>query len=339
MVRFFISLIAVLTIFFSLSAFCGPQSDSEAQMQKEKASESFTRGLDFYDKGQFAQAAEAFREANGYLYNWKILYNIGQSEAAARRYGMALEAFEEYLARSGDEISLERRDEVMAEVARLRQIVGMLEIRAPIGARVQVDSVDRGTAPLTGPVLVASGVVHDVRVILEGVVLFQQQMKLTGGQEKMIDVTEGVAASGTSADTVESSPEVAMSPGDADTGNGGNNGVGKVGGLKLAGWIAVGAGAALAAGGLVIGAVGFSEAGALEDRYDGPIPGTEQGEVDRLNNMALVSDILMGAGVVVAATGIVLLAVQRHRNRKMEKMTMMPTVAPGFSGMVFQGRF
>lgn len=338
MARFFISMLAATVMFFCVSARCGPQGDSDTREQKEKASESFTRGLDYYDKGNFAQAAEAFREANRYLYNWKILYNIGQSEAAARRYGMALEAFEEYLAKSGDEISLERRDEVMAEVTRLRQIVGMLEIRAPIGARVQVDSVDRGTAPLTGPVLVSSGVVHDVRVVLEGVVLFQKQIKLTGGQEKTIDVSTDQMDAEQSADIGPSPSDAAGTPEEEGKVTEGDAGTG-ADRLKPAGWIMIGTGAAVAAGGLVIGAVGFSKANALEEDYGGTIPGSEKSEVDRLQNMALMSDILMGVGVGVAVTGVVLLAVHRRRGRTAETVTMMPAVAPGVTGVLLQGRF
>ena len=53
---------------------------------------------------RFLEAVRAFRSANEINPSWKIEFNIGQCEAALKRYGLAMEAFEKYLALGGDEV-------------------------------------------------------------------------------------------------------------------------------------------------------------------------------------------------------------------------------------------
>ena len=125
----------------------------------EEAKVACGKGRDLFEQGNYVEAAGSFRKAYELKPNWKILYNIGQCEASAKRHGLALTAFEEYFSRGGDDIPPERKDEVLAEISRLKLIVGMLEIFAPDGAEIAIDNVIRGTAPLS------SGPAHHVPVI------------------------------------------------------------------------------------------------------------------------------------------------------------------------------
>ena len=61
---------------------------------KEAAKEAFMEGQQFFDGGQFKEAAVSFRHAMQLAPTWKIYYNIAHSEAASRNYGLALEAFQ-----------------------------------------------------------------------------------------------------------------------------------------------------------------------------------------------------------------------------------------------------
>ena len=63
--------------------------------ERDEAAKMFDQGKKHFNEGAFVQAAGAFRKANELRPNWKLLFNIAQSEAAAKRYGLALEAFEE----------------------------------------------------------------------------------------------------------------------------------------------------------------------------------------------------------------------------------------------------
>ena len=72
---------------------------------KKKAKTAFDRGRASFEQQQYKDAADAFREAYDLMPSWKLLYNIGQAEAAGSRYGLALDSFERYLAVGGDRAS------------------------------------------------------------------------------------------------------------------------------------------------------------------------------------------------------------------------------------------
>jgi hypothetical protein len=48
----------------------------------DEAKELFHDGIDAFERGDYKQAAEAFRKAYTAKESWKVLYNIGQAEAA-----------------------------------------------------------------------------------------------------------------------------------------------------------------------------------------------------------------------------------------------------------------
>ena len=307
-----------------------PAGDATDTENRKLAFEAFKSGVTLYDAGDYEAASKAFREANQYKFNWKILYNIGQCEAAAKRYGLALAAFEEYLALSGDEISVARRDEVMSEVARLRLIVGMLEVKAPKGASVQVDGVERGVAPLSGPVLISAGVEHNVIISKAGEVLLEETVKLTGGQDRTLRV-------GTESERVQTGAIVVA----ADDGKAAidERPGKKARRLKTAGWALLGTGTLMVASGLILGGVGYAKANDLNDEYDGIIPASKKSEVDRLNGMSLLADIFMGVGTGLALTGVIVLVVHKRKYAKHEVVALSPTLSPGFVGGVIGGRF
>ena len=96
--------------------------------QSDDAKAAFEEGKRLFAQKKYADAADQFRAAYEFRESWKLLYNIGQAEAAATRYGLAMEAFEQYLAEAGDEIDEERRNEVLEEIVRLRNMVGELSV-------------------------------------------------------------------------------------------------------------------------------------------------------------------------------------------------------------------
>ena len=114
------------------------------------------------------------------------MYNIGQCEAAAKRYGLAFEAFEKYLAEGGDEIPEDRRNEVLAELNRLEQMVGSLEIAAPKGALITLNGVERGRAPFPGKLKVVAGILLNVEVTLDGKVIHSDSFKVSRGETAAI---------------------------------------------------------------------------------------------------------------------------------------------------------
>ena len=154
---------------------------------KERASVVFKQGVEHYEAGRHEKALEAFEEVDRLRPTWKILYNIGQCRAVLKRYGRAIEAFEQYLAEGGDDVPSARRDEVLSELRRMKEMVGALEVKAPSGALVIVDGEERGHAPLPGRIRLVAGVDHTVVVKKGDDVLLNRNVRIGGGESIVIE--------------------------------------------------------------------------------------------------------------------------------------------------------
>ena len=306
---------AALSLVFVLACFALPLRATE----NDDAKASFEEATQLYNQEKFPEAADAFRRAYELKPTWKLLYNIGQSETAARRYGLALEAFEKYLAESGDEVTEERQKEVREEVKRLREMVGALDVDVPPDSIVVVNGVERGKAPLPGYIMVAAGVDLHVMVDLDGASIIDRTVRVSGGQ------VMGVARE----DLPPGSAEPAGSP------------------LKTIGWIAVGVGAAVLAGGAVTGGMSLSKNKELEKACtSGSCPsGVDPDIEESRDKLALMTDILIPVGGVLAATGIVLLIVNAAKKEQPAEETSMETAVRPFAiprgggGLMIEGRF
>ena len=159
-------------------AFADAESDARA---------AFQSGVKSFDAGRFQEAADAFREANRLSPSWRIFYNIGQCEAALKRYGDALDAFDRYLAEGGDEIPNDRENEVLAEVARLRLKVGTVAVSGPPGISVIIDGNDRGVTPIDAGIRVTGGVPHQLRLARGEAVLLEREFKVGNGQQVTVE--------------------------------------------------------------------------------------------------------------------------------------------------------
>ncbi len=154
----------------------------EAQAeQSEDARKEFDRGVASFKEDRYKDAVSAFRRAYALNPSWKLLYNIGQCEAAAKRYGLAVDSFEQYLFEGGDNVPMERRDEVLQELGRLREMVGTVRFEGPDGIAVAVDGTKRGVTPIAAGVLVAAGVAHVFSFERDGEPLGELEEKVRGG--------------------------------------------------------------------------------------------------------------------------------------------------------------
>ncbi len=339
-----VALFACLTI---VCTGAGVRADSE-----QEAKDAFTKGVGLFSNGEYAQAALEFRRANQIKFNWKILYNIGQSEAAAKEYGAALQVFEEYLSRGGDDLPVERRDEVLAEIKRMREMVGYLDIAGPAGATIHVDGIEREKLPLSGPLAVSSGVPHDVAVLQEGETIFLRSVRVSGQQTIKLDAaaTEGPSAS---APRLAATAPVDGSAGAQDNGIAdatAQRGMDSAGGednadassadpqrrLKIAGWVLAGTGAAGLIVGGVTGLLAIHKGSSLKDEWGTSLPDSERDEVDAMNGLADASTISLIAGGVLGATGAVLIILGA---KKETAVALQPAVSPDGAGLLLEGRF
>lgn len=292
------------------------------QMTEAKA--AFEEGKELFVAEKYVEAADAFRKANELNPNWRLLYNIGQSEAAAKRYGLSLDAFEKYLAAGGDEVPQERQQEVLEEVQRLRNMVGVLEVSGQDGDLLEVNGVQRGELPDASRVKIGMGQVA-IRV-------------LRGGEEVLVRT---IAISG--GETIELTVPTDEDPGAENQLPGSGDRKKK---LRTGGWISIGVGAALLVGGGVTGGMALSMNGDLKDQCgDGSCTtAAKQEDLDKRDGLATASTVLLAAGGVVAATGIVFLVAgivgkEESDSGETGEVALVPSLGPGFAGAAISGRF
>jgi hypothetical protein len=311
-------------------AVAGAEAQGDAKAQ---AKEAFAEGKSLFDQGKHSAAAAAFREAYRLLPSWKVYYNIGQCEALAKRHGLALEAFEAYLAQGGDDVPEARREEVLDEVERLRKMVGSVDVTAPDGAVVMVDGLERGQTPLPGPLIVAAGVNHKLVVEVGGDVLVERTVRVSGGQT--VEVKAGAVA-GSGGERGPDTGDEPLQPESIEESE-------KEGDpLATAGWVTLGVGGALLIGGAITGGVALSLNKDLESECsDGICPKDQWDKNDKMKAMGVTTDVLIGVGAAAAATGIVLLIVSATGDEDQDggEVALVPTVGPGFAGAGLQGRF
>ena len=296
-------------------------SDSDDTSQSdERAKEEFQKGIALFESGKFVDAADSFRAAMAEKSSWKMYYNIGQSEAAAQRYGLALEAFESYLVSGGDDVPFAKKDEVLAEIERMRLLVGVVELKAPQRSELVIDGYVRGTVPIEGVIRVAAGP-HHMQVKREGEILFDAQVRIAGGMTTPIDLlsadggdaispTEGADAD-SGADTVSDTHPVNAT---SATGNPAPYGMPK---MLLAGIITGGAGILFAGVGAAFLIKGTRDSRRAEDLNSV----TEKDKIDDYNDRVLpinktmtIVGLSVGGAAIAAGTVLVILGLKQKKN-------------------------
>ena len=309
---------------------------------KKKAKAAFNRGKASFDNNKYKDAANAFREAYKLMPSWKLLYNIGQAEAASKRYGLALDSFEKYLALGGDGVDEERKEDVIKEITRLRAMVGSIEITAPDGAIIFIDNVERGRAPLPGRIKVTAAIEHTVFVELDSEQILSRPVIVSGGETLTIK-----ASKKESVETAQKIPQENTVKED-NTESVSQEGVqadekpAKKSPLIMTGWILTGTGAATLLGGMVAGIVAISKNNKLKDSCDeesGLCDPSKNDDISSVKSASTASTILLTAGGVIAATGVVLLITGIKRKERLNKVSIIPVFSPEFNGLQISGRF
>jgi hypothetical protein len=305
-----------------------------APLRADAARDAYDEGVKAFDAGRFSEAAAAFHKAYELKRSWKIRYNIGQSEAAAKRFGLALDAFEAYLGEGGDDVDPARRDEVLAEIQRLRLLVGGIEIVGPAGATVAIDGVARGVLPLGTRLRETAGVDHEIVVVgADGVELLRRAGVRVGSGElvtvEVVAPAKAIAAPPTTANAAaESAPP-------APAGGSGH------GPLWTAGWVAVGIGAATAIVGAITGGMALAKQADLEKACpDRSCTSAKDLDLrDSADALGLATDVLLPAGAVLAAAGAVLLIVDAKKGGERAAVAVMPQIGGTGAGLSMEGRF
>jgi hypothetical protein len=295
-------LLVVAALALAPPAAAQPSGDPSAQ-EVEEARKHFNEGVRLSASGkagEVAQALDEFQKAYDLIPNWRILYNIGQTSRHVRDHARSLRAFTQYLAEGKDEIPKARRQEVDREIAALQPLVARLELAgSEDGAEVRVDDKPAGKMPLSEPLYVNAGK-HTVRVSREGKRPFEKALDLVGGKTERVEILleplgdGGPATKPTATATSTAKPPPPPPRGDYST-------------PATIAWIGAGVFAAGAAG---IGTWALLESNDLEDTpYAGPDrrPAEDSdlaSQASRIDTLAIVTDVLVGAAVVSAGLGV-----------------------------------
>lgn len=266
-----------------------PEAPSPEALQEAK--QRFDRGFELYEEGEYPLALIEFNRAYELVPNYRVLYNIGQVCIQLGRYANARRALGEYLKQGGDSLAPERRAAVSKDLEMLSHRTAFLTIASNVeGAEVLVDDVLVGKTPL-GPALLVDAGVHRVTLRRPGYLPRTSSVTLAGGDEQALSVA------------LEPQPEektivVREREVIEDTGKT----------WMIAGWITTGA---LAAGAVVTGIMGSSEADELEQLrgglaadYEGELPNRLNDASSNAKTLFLASDVLTGAALIVGGLSL-----------------------------------
>ncbi|MBN2715260.1 MAG: hypothetical protein JXX14_05360 [Deltaproteobacteria bacterium] len=338
---------ALLTLLLAANAFA----------EEKEARRAFDSGSALFEAGQFTDAAEQFRLAYREKPSWKLFYNIGQCEAGAKNYGLALEAFERYITEAGDEIDEQRFDEVQKEISRLKPLVGFLRIAGPDGTTVKVDGIVRGTLPLSGLIPVSAARDHTIDGENDHAELVSQKVKLMTGQTLSVTLGNAETESSQIADQPSLETDAAQDT-TAETNAGSANDSGSASeanvapvtdgeensatspsdetpaatpsnAVKNAGIAMIVGGGAVLAGGFALGGTAFIKGSELDDNNPNGVSGEALNDRDSYKKMALVGDILMGVGGAAVITGAILLLANRKRKHEKLNTQLVPAIGNG----------
>jgi tetratricopeptide (TPR) repeat protein len=235
----------------------------------EEARAHFQQGVTAYEQGDYVTALREFRRAFELRPSDGLRYNLGAALYKTEQLVESRTELQLYLTRADPaRITAERRDEVNGLLALIDAAVGLLELPGAVdGARVAVDGIEAGVAPLAGPLAMMPGE-HELVITADGFEAFVTQVSVQAGERRTLD-TPLVALVATPIEPPPGIPVVPEQPEPAPEG--------EAAGLSDAWfWAAVGTAGALAVGGAVTGGLVLAK----QSDFDDAVARWHQGETD-----------------------------------------------------------
>lgn len=181
----FLSLALPAAAFAQSAATPAPLSET----LKGEAKQAYDGAKLLFDDGDPAGAFTKFNRAYELSKEPRLLWNMAICEKELRHYASAARLVGRYLSEAGRTISAESRANALATQKALRGFYSELTLRSlPVGARVSVDGVSAGAAPLKDPVPVDLGQ-RRIRVELDGHEPFERQLDVPGATPVTLEVS------------------------------------------------------------------------------------------------------------------------------------------------------
>ncbi len=307
-----IAAVGIVALFVNTSVF-GENNSDEARIQ-------FNLGVELFENGKNEQASIAFERAYELKPHYKILWNIAQVENELGHYAAALQSYTRYLLEGGDNVAVDRREAVQAEIQFLRVRVGMLKIHSDVeGATVFVDGKKQGKTPLGNLVYVDLGE-HEVVAKMGGDEIHREVVRVAGSEQVVVNIlAKGVSTTTKSAQASE------VTEGRS--------------GRRLWTWVALGIGAATGITGATIGGVSMGRKSDIDGKCtDKLCPAELKDDHDTVRTMSITADVLYG----VAGAGAIAFLVLYFTEPKMDdkrNVVMTPTASSNGAGLAVMGRF
>lgn len=313
-----------------------------------RAREHYDRAVGLYTQGDYAAALEQLRRAAELRPHYRLQRALAQVHAAMRDYAAAYTANRLYLEQGGDKITPERRQEAVAEMAKLERLVALVTLTVDVrGALIRIDDTNVGQAPLAAPIALNVGP-HQVIVSHPAYPDLSRAITAAAGSSERLDFSlarraPAVASEATQRLEPPAQPEAraavpsaasSASPAPAAEAE-------EAPSYVWLGWVATGA---LAAGATATGLWALSKNGSLEDDRQ---LAASQGGVDRerldssassLRVLATTTDVLW---VAAAAAGGVTLWLTLDERGSSSRSAPEPALEAGISpgGMSLRAKF
>jgi hypothetical protein len=257
----------------------------------DEAKGHFQRGVQLFRESDFRAALVEFQRAFEMSKNYKVLFNIGQTQHELQDYAGALRSFQRYLEGGGAEIEAGRRAQVDDDLKKLQARVARLEIKSNAeGAEVLIDDVVVGKTPLKDPVLVSIGR-RKVALQKGGQVSAARFVDLAGGDSIAVTVDLGDGGAARPPGPLAPPPQP-LPPPPSRTGM----------------WASLAVTGVLLAGTAVTGALALGAHSDAEKTL-GTL-GVKAADVEaahsKVKTLALVTDIFGGAAIAMAGVTIIL---------------------------------
>ena len=301
---------AAVILIFSSAAFSAGKEISD----KKKAKQFFLKGKLLVDKGKYEEAIEKLEISYDLYPVPLVLFNIALCYEELHKYAEAVSFYNEYL-ETGEDEPYERKEKVFKQIEELTEFLGKVHLEVDEdGAEVILDGKAIGRTPVN-VILVETGK-HELAVNKEGFLKAWKKFSIVAGQTFTLSFT--MQETGEKGDVGSERPKKKKS-----------KGKGRGGALWTGGWVVFGAGAALALAGTVTGGMALSMGSDLEGKCpDGVCPPEYHDDNNKMKNLALSSDILLGVGLVGVAAGAVCLILDWKLEAKTEKKPSVAVTYP-----------
>jgi len=181
-----LTLLVLLTSAQAARAQAPPVAQPSLSQQIEDSRHHFEQGVALYNDGDFSGALAEFEGSYKAHPTVGVLYNIGLTLKALRRYTDAMAKLSQYLAED-KKLSAERFNEIQKLITEMRALLADVTIYVvPDGAAVLVDGRTIGTSPLRAVGIPAGN--HVIDVTADGYRPARKEIMVTAGVPMAVEL-------------------------------------------------------------------------------------------------------------------------------------------------------